>query len=134
MNEIALRVAQLRTKKGVSARDMNLSMGQNLGYITNIESGHSKPSIDGLIFICEYLGISLCDFFDPESQNPEKINGIISDLKNSTTVNSILFPHRSKRFLISNKQNRSNGAVFPYLLLFHSSLFTKKQGFALFLL
>ena len=31
--EFSLRLAKLRTQKGVSARDMSLSMGQNPGYI-----------------------------------------------------------------------------------------------------
>ena len=47
MNDFSLRLARLREKKGVSARDMSLSMGQNPGYIHNIESGNSKPSMIG---------------------------------------------------------------------------------------
>ena len=31
--DFALRLAQLRTKKGVSAREMSLAIGQNQGYI-----------------------------------------------------------------------------------------------------
>jgi len=34
--DFALRLAQLREKKGVSARDMSLYIGQNQGYINNI--------------------------------------------------------------------------------------------------
>ena len=33
----AKRLAQLRNQKGVSARDMSLSLGQGAGYINNIE-------------------------------------------------------------------------------------------------
>lgn len=79
--DIALRIAQLRTKKGVSARDMSLSIGQNPGYINNIETGKSAPSLDGIIYICDYLNISLCEFFDTDSANPAKLNEIINDLK-----------------------------------------------------
>jgi len=35
--DFSLRLARLREKKGVSARDMSLSIGQNPGYINNIE-------------------------------------------------------------------------------------------------
>ena len=35
--EFSLRLAQLRGEKGVSARDMSLSIGQNASYINNIE-------------------------------------------------------------------------------------------------
>ena len=34
----AKRLAQLRNQKGVSARDMSLSLGQGAGYINNIEN------------------------------------------------------------------------------------------------
>ena len=53
MNEkdLAMRLARLREKKGVSARDMSLSIGQNPGYINNIETGKSKPSLDGIFFL-----------------------------------------------------------------------------------
>ena len=37
--DFSFRLAKLREEKGVSARDMSLSMGQNPGYINNIESG-----------------------------------------------------------------------------------------------
>lgn len=79
--DIALRIAQLRTKKGVSARDMSLSIGQNPGYINNIETGKSNPSLDGIIYICDYLDITLCEFFDVDSKNPAKLDAIIKDLK-----------------------------------------------------
>lgn len=80
-SDFALRLARLREKKGVSARDMSLSMGQNAGYIHNIESGKSKPSITGFFYICEYLNVTPSEFFETESINPEKVNAIIKDLK-----------------------------------------------------
>ena len=74
MNEkdFSLRLAKLREKHGVSARNMSLSMGQNPGYINNIESGKSMPSLSGIFYICDYLGISPEEFFDLESDNPAK--------------------------------------------------------------
>ena len=79
--DFSLRLAQLREKKGVSARDMSLSMGQNPGYINNIESGKSMPSLTGIFYICDYLGITPSEFFDMEAQNPTKLNEIIANLK-----------------------------------------------------
>lgn len=79
--DFSLRLAQLREKKGVSARDMSLSMGQNAGYINNIESGKSMPSLTGIFYICEYLDITPSEFFDLESENPAKLTGILADLK-----------------------------------------------------
>ena len=79
--DFSIRLAMLRTQKGVSARDMSLSMGQNAGYINNIESGKSMPSLTGIFYICEYLGITPSEFFDLDSSNPEKIDSIVHDLK-----------------------------------------------------
>lgn len=79
--DFSLRLAQLREKKGVSARDMSLSMGQNPGYINNIESGKSMPSLSGIFYICEYLGITPAEFFDIESKCPSKLNDITANLK-----------------------------------------------------
>lgn len=83
MNEkdIALRLSQLRKKRDVSARDMSLSIGQNPSYINNIETGKTKPSLDGIILICEYFGMTLSEFFDIDSSYSLKMNSIINDLK-----------------------------------------------------
>lgn len=79
--QFAARLAQLRTQKGVSARDMSLSLGQNPGYINNIENGKSCPSLSGLFYICDYLGMSPMEFFDVGSNNPAKVQAITNDLK-----------------------------------------------------
>ena len=79
--DFSLRIATLRTKKGVSARDMSLTMGQNPGYINNIESGKSMPSLTGIFYICDYLNITPSELFDVDVEHPEKLKGIIEDLK-----------------------------------------------------
>ncbi len=79
--DFSLRLAKLREEKGVSARDMSLSMGQNPGYINNIENGKSMPSLTGIFYICEYLGITPKEFFDTESQNPTKAAELYSVAK-----------------------------------------------------
>lgn len=79
--DFALRLARLREMKGVSARDMSLSIGQNPSYINSIENGKAKPSLDGIFYICEYLGVTPSEFFEIESPNPSKLDGIIADMK-----------------------------------------------------
>ena len=76
-----LRLSQLRAQKGVSARDMSLSLGQNPGYINNIETGKALPSMSAFFYICEYLDISPKEFFDNSAEDPETIRNISSDLK-----------------------------------------------------
>ena len=56
--DFAKRLSALRQEKGASARDMSLSLGQNAGYINNIENGHNLPSMTVFFYICEYLGIT----------------------------------------------------------------------------
>lgn len=51
------RLAQLRTQKGVSARDMSLSLGQSESYINKIENHRTLPSMTGFFYICDYLEI-----------------------------------------------------------------------------
>lgn len=75
------RLIKLRNEKGVSARDMSLSIGQNPGYIHNIENGKALPSMSVFFFICEYLGISPSEFFDVDNSNPEKLKSIIEKMK-----------------------------------------------------
>lgn len=79
--EFSLRLAQLRNIKGVSARDMSLSLGQNAGYINNIESGKALPSMGTFFYICDYLKITPSAFFDTETANPEKVDHLIKKLK-----------------------------------------------------
>lgn len=79
--DFPIRLAKLRTAKGVSARDMSLSIGQNAGYINNIETGKALPSMAAFFFICEYLNITPRDFFDLDAQEPEELQKIIENLK-----------------------------------------------------
>lgn len=79
--EFPIRLAKLRTEKGVSARDMSLSIGQNAGYINNIETGKALPSMSSFFFICEYLNISPQEFFDNNSDYPEKLRMVVENLK-----------------------------------------------------
>lgn len=79
--DFALRLATLRTKKNVSAREMSLAIGQNPGYINHIESGQGSPSLSGMFYICEYLGVTPSEFFDFSSSNPAKLSKINDCLK-----------------------------------------------------
>ncbi len=79
--KFAIRLAQLRNIKGVSARDMSLSIGQNPGYINNIETGKALPSMSAFFYICEFLEITPQEFFDYDSKDPSEIKKITDNLK-----------------------------------------------------
>lgn len=78
------RLAELRSKKGISARDMSLTLGQSESYINKIENGKAFPSMQIFFYICDYFGISPKDFFDEESHNPAAVESLAADLKTLT--------------------------------------------------
>lgn len=79
--EFSRRLTELRIQKGVSSRDMSLSIGQSPAYINNIENGVSYPSMTSFFYICEYLGITPRDFFDTATSNPSLANELVESAK-----------------------------------------------------
>lgn len=79
--KFALRLSRLRTLRKVSAREMSLALGQSNGYINNIETGGAFPSLKTFYNICEYLHVSPQEFFEEENDDPERLRGLIEDLK-----------------------------------------------------
>ena len=77
----SLRLAELRMQKGISARDMSLSIGQSENYINKIENRKSLPSMHAFFFICEYLGVTPAQFFDKDNQNPALLNDALSEIR-----------------------------------------------------
>jgi transcriptional regulator with XRE-family HTH domain len=75
------RLSSLRTAKGVSARDMSLSIGQSANYINKIENKKAFPSMTALFYICEYLNITPKDFFDDKNTYPQQLVELADDLK-----------------------------------------------------
>jgi transcriptional regulator with XRE-family HTH domain len=78
---IGKRIEDLREVRGVSAREMSRGINKEETYIRQMETGKSTPSIATLYSICEYLNISLKDFFDDEVENPEALNNVIGLLR-----------------------------------------------------
>ena len=90
--KIIERISQLRTQKGVSARDMSLSIGQSENYINKIENGKALPSMTGFLYICEYFEITPEEFFSFETENPklnDKLNMYIKKLNAKQTAHII---------------------------------------------
>lgn len=65
------RLRFLRNKRGISAREMSLALGQNVNYVNLIENGKRLPSMEGFFFICEYFGLAPADFFGGEGDEPQ---------------------------------------------------------------
>lgn len=78
------RLAELRIQKGVSARDMSLSLGQSESYINKIENKRTLPSLTGFIYICEFFDITPQDFFNINASTPQKNKEIMEEIEKLT--------------------------------------------------
>ena len=79
--QFSKRLTELRTQKGVSARDMSLSIGQNPGYIRAIESGTAFPTMANFFYICEYFNITPQEFFNFGEETSNGMNALVDQLK-----------------------------------------------------
>ena len=80
LNEIIGRISQLRTKAGLSARELSLRIGKNEAYINRLEYRKNfEPSITVISEIAEACGSSLEEFFYYD-MNQYKIDKQVIDL------------------------------------------------------
>lgn len=93
------RLAHLREKKGISAREMSLAIGQNESYINRIENKKAFPSMQSFFYICEYLKISPKDFFDFNSDDPHYMSELLSLLKRLTPEQLDTIQHVAQQFI-----------------------------------
>jgi len=91
------RLTKLRMTKGVSQREMSLSMGQSEGYMTKIESKVSLPSMTAFFYICDYFGITPREFFDEELENPALLQEAFDRIKTLDDADLALVLENIKR-------------------------------------
>ncbi len=75
------RLSTLREQKGVSARNMSLSIGQCESYINSIENKKILPSMNVFFYMCEYLDISPEEFFNESNVYPKELGEFIKELQ-----------------------------------------------------
>ena len=73
------RITSLRMKKGVSEYQMSYDLGHSRGYVNNISSGKSLPSVTELFAICDYFCITPAEFFTDCVEDP-KLTRELSEL------------------------------------------------------
>lgn len=76
------RITQLRLQKGISEYKMSYDLGHSRGYINNISSGKTLPSMTEFFAICDYLEITPIEFFDNNTKNPQLSNAVINATEN----------------------------------------------------
>ena len=99
MNEQFLRdrITQLRLRKGVSEYQMSLELGHSRGYIQNISSGKSLPSVEGLFEICDYFELTPAQFFDDSNDDPALIAEAIKGLRQLNNSDLLLILNHINR-------------------------------------
>lgn len=93
------RITQLRLQKGVSEYQMSYDLGHSRGYVYNISSGKSLPPMKEFLAICEYFGISACEFFDDKTNSPELIRKAVDGLKQLDDSDILLILNYINRLL-----------------------------------
>ncbi len=75
------RITQLRLQKGVSEYKMSYDLGHSRGYVNNISSGKSLPSMTEFLAICDYFGITPIEFFNENVSNPQLMSDTLRNLE-----------------------------------------------------
>lgn len=78
------RITALRMQKGVSEYQMSYDLGHSRGYINNISSGKSLPSLTELFAICDYLNITPQEFFNTDATAPQKSKELLHEIERLT--------------------------------------------------
>lgn len=71
MIDVGERIRKLRKERGISAKEIAVSLGVSPSFIPGIDKGKYKCSLESLDKICTVLGITLHDFFEPDKQATE---------------------------------------------------------------
>lgn len=75
------RITELRMVKEVSEYKMSYDLGHSRGYINNISSGKSMPSLTEFLAICDYFNITPSDFFNDSCKNPMLVSEILDEIQ-----------------------------------------------------
>ena len=80
-NFIGERITSLRLNEGISEYKLSKNIGKCNNYINKVASGSITPTLDSLLAICEYFGITPQQFFDMDSPYPSQFATLMEDLK-----------------------------------------------------
>ncbi len=80
-DKILDRITQLRMQKNITEKKISRDIGKTSTYLSSMNKNKCMPSLRTLISICDYLGVSLSEFFDfTNIPYPIKINEIRNEL------------------------------------------------------
>lgn len=67
--EVGKRITYFRTKKGYSVNRLANLSGISQSYLRDVELGNKNPTVEILSYLCDALHITLCDFFNDQTQD-----------------------------------------------------------------
>ena len=87
-NDVVERISLMRTKAGLSARDLSLKIGKNSAYISRLESKNDsfEPSVSALLKIISACNSTEVEFFYYDIYAYSQDREIIELLQNASTV------------------------------------------------
>lgn len=89
MEFIRGRILELRNTTTLSDRKLSLELGYNPSYIKEILAGRNKPTLEGVLNICDYFKITITEFFDKDNDNPVLMKEIYRELARISNNNLI---------------------------------------------
>ncbi len=104
ISDFADRLAKLRLQKGISSREMSLSIGQNESFINKIENKNNFPLMQSFFCICDYLGITPYQFFQFDDECPKHTDELVKDIQKLDYKQTKLI-HEVIKEIIQKKKN-----------------------------
>ncbi|RAL26732.1 helix-turn-helix domain-containing protein [Thermoflavimicrobium daqui] len=102
MIHIGSRIKELRIQRNISAKELALALDVSQSFISAIENGNKKCSLENIDKICSVLGITLSDFFATnDNQLPPDLIQLMEALKK--------LPSEERRALNHYLQTRLKG-------------------------
>lgn len=100
------RITKLRLQKDISEYQLSYDLGHSRGYINNISSGKSLPSLSEFFAICDYFKITPAEFFDTTHDNPILTSKVLEEIKDLDDEDILLLLTIIKR--LKQVKNPSN--------------------------
>lgn len=82
IEDVLIRIKQVRDIANLSARDLSLRLGKNASYITKLEAKEFQPSMKIILDIIDVCGISPEEFFYKDILEYRKDKELISFFQN----------------------------------------------------
>ncbi|SCI66381.1 Predicted transcriptional regulator [uncultured Clostridium sp.] len=87
------RISELRLQKGVSEKQMSREIGRSASYLSAMINNKSLSSLATLIEICDYLEVTLEEFFSADYENPVRVNRLVAQARRLTDEELDMLTH-----------------------------------------